>query len=325
MPETRGVSGWERVPWWMDEHEMRSAVVVPLIVHGEVYGCLGVGSRSPRAFGPRQFQVVCAFAERIGQALWHARLYQLEQERTRAAEHLASLRSDFVATVSHELRTPLAAVLGYAEILEARWHQLTDSQRISHVQRIVSSANRQKRLVDDLLRVGTLEAENLTVSRQVVALKDVVARAVEIVKASYANQPIDAAGPATLTALADPVITEQVLVNLLDNAAKYSGEGSPIGVGWNLEDDMAIVRVRDHGPGISEEGHGVLFTRFGRVPGSRIRSGRVGTGLGLYLGRAYAEAMGGTLDLESTDAGGSTFCLRLPIRQSDKDDRMPAA
>ena len=77
---------------------------------------------------------------------------------------------------------------------------------------------------------------------------------------------------------------------------------------------MVVVRVRDHGPGIPEEGRSILFSRFGRVPGSRMRAGHVGTGLGLYLGRAYAEAMGGTLDLESTGEEGSTFCLRLPVR-----------
>jgi len=71
--------------------------------------------------------------------------------------------------------------------------------------------------------------------------------------------------------------------------------------------------VRDRGPGIPEAHRGVLFTRFGRVPGSRIRAGHVGTGLGLYLSRQLAEAMGGTLDLEATGPQGSTFALRLPL------------
>jgi signal transduction histidine kinase len=73
-----------------------------------------------------------------------------------------------------------------------------------------------------------------------------------------------------------------------------------------------VVCVHDRGPGIPEHGREHLFARFGRVPGGRIRAGRVGTGLGLYLGRQIAEAMGGTLDLESTGPGGSTFRLRLP-------------
>jgi signal transduction histidine kinase len=286
-------------------------------VHGETYGCLSVASETPNTFSLSHFEVVRAFAERIGQALWNARLYQLEQERAQAAEHLAALQNDFVATVSHELRTPLAVVLGFAEVLDGRWAQLTDPQRRQHVQRIVAAANRQRQLVDDVLRVSTFDAEPVLVEWQEISVQEVVERAVEVVSATYPGQAIDAAGPADLTARADPALVEQVLGNLLDNAAKYSPDGSPIEVRWLAEDGMAVVRVRDQGPGIPEAGRGVLFTRFGRVPGSRMRAGRVGTGLGLYLGRAYAQAMGGKLDLESTGENGSTFCLRLSTTQPE--------
>ena len=182
---------------------MRSTIILPLLIHGEIYGCLGVGSRVPGFYGERHLQVARAFAERIGQALWNARLYQLEQERARAAEHLASLRSDFVATVSHELRTPLAAALGYAEVLEGRWAQLTDAQRRLHVQRIVPAANRQKRLIDDLLRVEHLGGGAADGATQEVSLVEVVARAMDVVNGSYPDQPIDAEGPPDLTAMAD--------------------------------------------------------------------------------------------------------------------------
>jgi signal transduction histidine kinase len=225
---------------------------------------------------------------------------------------LASLRSDFVATVSHELRTPLSAVLGYAELLEGHWTRFDDAQRYLNVQRILLAANRQKRLIDDLLHVSTIEAERLSVKREQVNIAAIVAHAVSVVNASYAGQPFNVSGPPDLAALADASYMEQVLANLLDNAAKYSDEGSPIEVAWAREKNLVVVRVRDHGPGIAEQGRDSLFSRFGRMPGSRMRAGRVGTGLGLYLGREHAMAMGGTLDLESTGEGGSTFCLRLP-------------
>jgi PAS domain S-box-containing protein/excisionase family DNA binding protein len=310
--ETRQVPGWQNIAPWVDEQEVRSAMLLPVAVHGEVFGCLGVGSTRPQQFTEQHLRVAEAFAVRIAQALWNARLYQLERARARAAEHLATLRNEFVATVSHELRTPLAAVLGFAEVLEGRWGQLTDAQRQLHVQRIVLAANRQKRLVDDVLRVGSLEAERVPMHCQEVSLAEVVAHAVEAVKATYLGQCVDADGPAGATALCDPAHAEQVLVNLLDNAAKYSSEGSPIELRWTEESGMTVLRVRDQGPGIPEASRDVLFTRFGRVPGSRMRAGRVGTGLGLYLGRAYAEAMGGTLELETTSESGCTFCLRLP-------------
>jgi signal transduction histidine kinase len=83
-------------------------------------------------------------------------------------------------------------------------------------------------------------------------------------------------------------------------------------VSWEIEDFAVVLRVRDEGSGIPEDGKQYLFTRFGRVPGSRIREGRVGTGLGLYLGRQLARVMGGDIDLEATGATGSTFRLTLP-------------
>jgi signal transduction histidine kinase len=104
----------------------------------------------------------------------------------------------------------------------------------------------------------------------------------------------------------------QILVNLLDNAAKYSPEQAPVGVGWEPDGALAVVRVRDHGSGIAEEGRDRLFTPFGRVLGSRIRSGRVGTGLGLYVSRGLAQVAQGDLDLESTSPAGTVFRLTLP-------------
>jgi signal transduction histidine kinase len=96
-------------------------------------------------------------------------------------------------------------------------------------------------------------------------------------------------------------------------------------VRWLQEQASVVIRVCDHGPGIAPEGRAVLFTRFGRLPGSRTRAGRVGTGLGLYLGRAYAEAMGGELELEATSAHGSMFSLRLPIFTAEVDSAQSVA
>jgi PAS domain S-box-containing protein len=325
LPDTRRASDWANTTPWVGEHEVRSAIILPLVVHGVTYGCLTIGSLTTNAHTTQHLQVASAFGERIVQALWNARMYQIEQERVRVAENLASLRSEFVATVSHELRTPLTAVLGYAEFLEAHWSNLSDVQRKVNLQRIVLAANRQKRLIDDLLRVSTLDAEKRPERREPVIVLDAVARAMDVVSASYADQHIDATGVPDLTAMADITHVEQVLANLLDNAAKHSSEGSPIEVRWAREGDQAVVRVRDHGPGIPEAGLHILFSRFGRVPGSRMRAGRVGTGLGLYLGREYAHAMGGTLDLESTADTGSVFCLRLPVCLPDTNGLRGAA
>ncbi|HVA90781.1 MAG TPA: ATP-binding protein, partial [Chloroflexota bacterium] len=231
----------------------------------------------------------------------------------RAAEALARLRSDFVSSVSHELRTPLTAIVGYAELLQSRWDVLSEEQRLEYISRIVTSANRQKRMVDDLLLLGRMELGDLHPKTDRILVARAVTRAVDEVRSSYSGQRIDLTGSEDLVACADLERTVQVLVNVIDNAAKYSPEGSPIAVAWAREGGEATVRVRDRGAGIPHLGREQLFSRFGRMSGSQTRAGRVGTGLGLHLGRQIAEAMGGTLDLEETGPAGSIFRLRLPL------------
>ena len=313
LQDTAAEPSWRDIPPWVGEHRRRSVIAFPLDGEGEQLGYFTVSSRAPHAYTERHLRLVGLLAERTLQALRNARLYAAERERASAAENLAQLRSDFVAAVSHELRTPLTAVLGYAELLQARWPHLSDAQRLDHIARIVVSANRQHRLVADLLLIAQIEDGVLAVRAGSGSLAGPIHGAAQEVRAMYRDQLIHVEGSAALAARIDPNRLQQIVANLLDNAAKYSPEGAPIAVGWRAEGDWAAIRVRDHGPGIPDAHRGVLFTRFGRVPGSRIRSGHVGTGLGLYLSRQLAGAMEGELDLESTGPGGSTFVLRLPL------------
>ena len=238
---------------------------------------------------------------------------QHEVERARfAAEELAQLRSDFVAAVSHELRTPLTAILGYSELLQSRWATLEDQQRQDWVRRMAEAASRQRRLVEDLLLLTQVESATLQPHRQTAYVASLVTQVTREAQGSYDGQRFDLDGPEDLRILADAERAVQILANLIDNAAKYSPEGSAVVVTWRREGGMAVIRVRDHGSGLPEEGRDRLFTRFGRIPGSRIRAGHVGTGLGLFLGRHLARAMGGELDLEATGPDGSTFRLQLP-------------
>ena len=313
--DTADVHGWRDMPPWIGPHRLRSLIAIPLLIDGVVRGSFTVASFTPQMYTAHHIGLAAAFGDRAEQALRNAQLYAAEQERARAAEELARLRSGFVASVSHELRTPLTAILGYAELLEDRWDRIGDDQRLATVRKIALAANRQRRMVEDLLLLGRIEAGSLTVMLGAVALGTLVRRAAEEVQAGYRGQRIDLDGPAELVVLADPDRTVQVLINLLDNAAKYSPEGCPIEVRWDGQgtEGLACVRVRDMGQGIPEYGRAALFTRFGRLPGSKARAGRVGTGLGLYLSRQFATMMGGTLELEATAASGSTFVLCLPL------------
>ena len=109
------------------------------------------------AYSDHHVQIAALIGERVALALRNARLYQAEQRRAHAAEELARLRNDFVASVSHELRTPLTAILGYAELLRGHWENLSDAERLLQIDRIVLSANGQHRLVEDLLMLARLD------------------------------------------------------------------------------------------------------------------------------------------------------------------------
>lgn len=302
-----------------------AAAVLPLLANGRVLGTLTLCFTKLRCFEPEDQEFLLTVAGLTAQALDRARLYVHEHERAEMAADLARMRGDFVASVSHELRTPLTAIVGYGELLAARWSQMSDESRREAVQRIVVSANRQKKLVEDLLLVSRMDVGVIAVDCEVVDLAAQMDQAVAEVQASYAGQRIARAGPSGIRVQGEAGRIVQVLVNLLDNAAKYSPESSAVEVAWESVGASAIIRVRDHGPGIPAEGRERLFTRFGRIPGSRIRSGRVGAGLGLYLGRQLAQAMGGELDLESTGPGGSTFRFVLPLAASSLQVAVPGA
>jgi PAS domain S-box-containing protein len=309
---------WRDVPPWLGPYRRRSLLSIPLLVEGELLGLFEVASLTPHTYGDRHMQIAIVIGDRITQALRNVRLFDAEQQRARAAEELMQLRSDFVASVSHELRTPLTAMVGLADLLLEHWARLPEEHKRDQINRIRLAARRQYRLVEDLLLLSNLESGPPTLHARPVLLAPLVQNAVGELQGSYAGQQVDLKGPVDLQVRADPDRLLQIMTNLLDNAAKYSAEGTPIFMTWSVEDDMVVVRVRDYGPGIVEEEQERLFTRFGRVAGSPIRAGRIGTGLGLYLSRQLAQAMGGDLDLEATGPDGSTFRLQLPIYPAEQ-------
>jgi PAS domain S-box-containing protein len=312
VTDTAAIS-WIDVPPLEGPRAIRSAILVPLVLDGTVVGTFNLDSFTPNFYTVQHLARARALGERVIQALRNARLFQLEQERARSAEAVARLKDDFVASVSHELRTPLTAIIGYSELLEARWALLDDARRRDQLHKIAVAARRQHRVVEDLLLLSSLERRAMPPAAVPVGVSDLLRQARDEIQGTYQGQDIAFDDQCAIQVLADRGRALRVVVNLLDNAAKYSPVGSPIIVSCSVEDGMGVVRVRDYGCGVPSDGRAVLFTRFGRVAGSRTRAGRVGTGLGLYLSRRLAEDMGGDLDLETSGPGGSSFRLRLPV------------
>ena len=229
---------------------------------------------------------------------------------------LEQLKSDFVATVSHELRTPLTSIYGFAETLLREDASFGEEDRASFVRYIASETERLNRLVESLLSAARLETGAVGLQLSPV---DVAAVARDV--ASWAGARSEqhklalVLPPGGALADADADRVRQVLINLIDNAIKYSPDGGTVTVRVRKRRRVVELRVSDEGIGISERDQRNLFQKFFRVDAAMSRGIR-GIGLGLYLVRGFVTAMGGRIWVESEQGKGSTFVVELPASEA---------
>jgi len=231
-----------------------------------------------------------------------------------ADRQLDRLKSDFVATVSHELRTPLAAVYGAAVTLAER--DFTDREDLRHelVVQIADQAARLSAIVDDILFVGQLESGGLRLEPAVIDATEVARAAVAAASARAASAVVELSAAKNVPPIeTDGGRLRQVLDNLLDNAIKYSLEGSPIVLRVDADARWTRFAVADNGVGIPAAEIPRIFEKFYRVDPHQT-GGINGTGLGLYVCRELVERMDGRITVSSTPGRGSTFVVELPRR-----------
>jgi two-component system sensor histidine kinase KdpD len=223
------------------------------------------------------------------------------------------LRSALLTSISHDLRTPLASILGCATSLMSRQTQLDDVARDSMLRTIQEEAERLNRFIGNLLDMTRLESGPLTLKGGLADLSDVVGavlrRARDIL--SFYRVEVDLQPDLPMLNI-DMVLFEQVLFNLLDNAAKYARAGSVISIRAWRAGDQVRVQIVDEGEGIPPEDLERVFDKFYRARGADRR--RAGTGLGLAICRGFVEAMGGTIMAANrTDRTGAVFTIALPV------------
>ena len=225
-----------------------------------------------------------------------------------------SVRRDFVANVSHELKTPIGALALLAETMAAGDDSPVNPQLADRVQH---EAGRLGRIVDDLLDLSLIEAQEAP-TREPVPVHVVLHEAAERVRgaADAVGIPLSVPPVATdLVVIGDRSQLVSAVMNLLDNAVKYSEPGQPVEVDAVGVDGSVCISVRDHGIGIPSRDLERIFERFYRVDRARSRA-TGGTGLGLSIVRHVAQAHGGDVTVESTEGEGSTFRLRVPLPSS---------
>ena len=287
-----------------------SEMVFPVRAEGGMIGLLvitGEDGLDDEQRG-RLMMVASILGVGIGQAASVDEL-QKEAERSRRLERL---KSEFLNIAAHELRSPLGIIRGYASMLSEG--MLPEPDRGVALTRIAEKAEEMARQISEMLETARLETLGLELELEPVDLVDVIDDAVRSMHPLVGANHRFVVAPMTdaIAVVADRRRLTTTIINLIDNAIKYSPAGGDIEIGWEHDGRAASIFVRDHGIGINAEQAHLLFTRFGRLvtpETSHIR----GTGLGLYLARETARLHGGDILVTSTPGGGSTFTVVLPL------------
>lgn len=233
-------------------------------------------------------------------------------EDVTTVRRLETVRRDFVANVSHELRTPVAVIRANAETLlaGAKDDPVMGPKLIDGLHR---NAERLARILADLLDLSRLDAGQYRMDLSKVEVKAITEQSLTAVEtqALAREVTIDVQIPDGVMVKADPKALDQIFVNLIDNAVKYTKPKGHVWVQAHVDDTHVRIDVRDDGPGIAEKHRGRVFERFYRADPSRSREAG-GTGLGLSIVKHLAESMGGSVGVEPNTPNGSIFWLKLP-------------
>ncbi len=236
------------------------------------------------------------------------RAAQLERHRAQL-EQANHHRQALMRLVAHELRTPLSTLSVRAKLEAVRQGQEAEPQSLTSV--VVRNVSRMVRIIDDLVDATNIDLGTLTAERETVDLTGVVERAVEEAAMMASTERVSLEAPPNLMVHGDARRLEQVVVNFLTNAIKYSPEPTPILVQVALEDARVTVSIKDHGIGLSAEDRAHVFERYFRAePGQKYADGM---GLGLHICKHIVELHGGQIGVDSELGKGSTFWFSLPL------------
>ncbi|MGQ0721265.1 MAG: DUF4118 domain-containing protein [Candidatus Eiseniibacteriota bacterium] len=284
---------------------------LPLVGGSRTLGVLAValGERS-EPLTASQRQILDVFGKQAALALERALLAE-ETEQARVAVETERLRGTLLATMSHDLRTPIAAVKGAATSLLDDAAELPAKERRDLLETIRDEAEQLHRIVRDLLDLSRIESGALVIGKEWCPLEDVVGSSLVRLDSVLAGRRVRVSLPEPLLLVpVDPVLMEQVLTNLLENAAKYTPPGTPVDVEAAVGEEGVTVEVADRGPGIPPEELERIFAKFHRLPGD---GGVSGTGLGLAICQAIVAAHGGRIWAENREGGGARFRFVIPL------------
>jgi signal transduction histidine kinase/PAS domain-containing protein len=292
---------------------IQAVFAMPLRARDRLIGAMACGSS--RVYSADDFTLAAELSRRLAQVIDSLQLYQAEQDARASAEEAVQVRDEFFSIAAHELRTPLTTMLGRIQLLERRMRRAgaIEEHDLRAVQTINEQAQRLNRMISALLNVSQIDMGLLTLELLPLSLRDLTRRIVEEHRLALQRHTIAFIAPDDPVRIrGDELRLEQVLQNLLSNAAKYSPEGGQITVALTYDAGNARVAVSDPGIGIPAAELPRLFRRFYRAEHSAGK--RVGgMGIGLYVVKEIVERHSGHVAVESTQGVGSTFTIELPL------------
>lgn len=293
-----------------DTFPLTEGLFLPLLGAGGSVGVLALRVFDASLAGdPEQLLLLDALAKQAGRALDQLRLLDQANEARMQIE-AEKLQSSLLASVSHDLRTPLATITGAASSLLDSGDALEAEKHRELASVIHHEADRLERLVTNLLQMTRLESGALRPNRDWQSVQELVGAALGRMEPVLRDRPLSVTIPADFPLIrVDALLMEQVLLNLLDNAAKHTPPGSPIEIAARLQDNWIVITVADNGPGLPSGAEEKVFEKFYR---GRTTGPDLGSGLGLAIVKGFVTANGGRVEARNRLDNGAVFSIFLP-------------
>lgn len=294
----------------------KSYISLPLVAAGQFFGLITMHWDTPNAVSYEEASYLQGISDQAAAAIYNLQILEQEAQARRMAEEADALKMQFLAMISHELRTPLTSIKGFISSLlatDVTW----DAEQQHEFHRIINTeTDNLAELVEQLLDLSRLEAGTLSIQRSPISIPEMIEATLPKMLQLCDDHPVRREIAASLPlVLADQRRVTQVLTNLVDNACKYSPEGTEVIVSGREDGEMVRLTVRDHGPGIPAEERESVFEAFRQAnnrPAHEIR----GAGLGLAIAKALIEAHDGRIWIEESGGPGTAISFTLPVIRS---------
>ena len=323
LPQFRNISPQDLAIF----QRMDTRVLIPLRTLRSLTGILVMGARDTgESYTSAHLTRLSRLSDTIASTIEHARMYAAERAKVADLETVAAIKSEYIMAISHQLKTPISAVKASAEML-AQEAVPDQGQPPELHRRLVAAITRGvdtlDQLVTELTEYGKMQSATLELNTVEASLSSIASDTCELLQPLAHDKGIQLTvdtTPHLPRAIMDPHRVQQILVNLINNAIKFTQDGGRVGVRVTRDNDQLLAQVQDNGPGISAERQPWVFEAFYGAP-EATPSGSGGSGLGLAIAKALTELHGGTIWVDSIEGEGSTFSFTIPLGQKRATER----